>query len=538
MILTETLLTSPQAFGIVTATPAQRASCRIRDGQPLGELRDHPDVVAALGGRDAIEALPSERGQRPTEICEVASPRTAKTIRAVAGGLVATQTVDVSRCGPGEIPRVSIVSLKLDVTDVPFRILTGTVEASPLLRPLLISKTTDSALFRHPSGRPIEVACVAGAKAGGSLVSRWSAGVIFDEAPRMQGQEDGIVNLDDARSAVLDRLLPGAQVQYIGSPWAPLGPVYEMVNSYWGKPTQDLVVIRMTGPQGNPSHWTPALCERLQRQDNAAYRVGVLGEFVAPVSGLVSAVSLRRNTRVAPLEIPPGQCGVCAAGIDPSEGSGEGNGFALSIVDRQDGRWRVVLSREWRGGGPDLALREIAAICRQYGIRSASSDQYAGASNVALAARYGLSLVVSRSTGTTNIEVYTNLATLIATDQLEMSPDPILQRDLLGIRKHATPAGWRIELPRSADGRHADKAASLAQALTAMGTVIVREVREERNQRMQEQFAQLPGWGGFFQRPGSQDPFIQAREDRVYKQAKYGPAAWAAAIDGDDEETK
>jgi hypothetical protein len=51
----------------------------------------------------------------------------------------------------------------------------------------------------------------------------------------MAGQEDGVVNLDDARSAVLGRILPGSQLLYIGSPWAPFGPVYSMVQEFWGK---------------------------------------------------------------------------------------------------------------------------------------------------------------------------------------------------------------------------------------------------------------------------------------------------------------
>jgi hypothetical protein len=473
MITTEALLTSPRAFGIVSATPVQRASCRIRDGLPLGELAENVEVIAALGGEDAVKALPSEQGVRPLEVCDVSSPRTAKTIRACASAIVATQTVGLDKLGPGEIPRVSIVSLKLDLTDVPFKILIGTVESSPLLRPLLVSKTTDSALFRHPSGKVVEVACVAGARAGSSLISRWSAGVIFDEAPRMLGQEDGIVNLDDARSAVLDRLLPGAQVQYVGSPWAPLGPVFRMVDTHWGHPTVELVVIRCTGPAGNPSHWTPDLCERLHRQDANAYAVGVLGEFVDAVQGLFSATALKRVTRANPVEILPLECGALSAAIDPSGGASGGNAFTLVIVDARHVTennvrrvlYRVVAAFEWRGCGPDAALREAARECRRYGLRVARTDQYAGAQNVALAARYGLTLLVEPQTTSSNLESYTNLQTLVASEAIELSPIPALQRDLLSVRKRATATGWRIELPRSADGRHADYAPALAMAV-------------------------------------------------------------------------
>jgi len=460
-VRTEALLTSRDGFGISTATPVQRAACRIRDGLPLGELATNPDVIAALGGPEAVAALPCSK---PIEVCEVAAPRTAKTIRAVASALVATQTVDVSSLGPGEIPRVAIVSLTKDVADVPFGVLIGTVIASPVLRPLLLEHSKELAIFRHPSGKPIEVCNVAGARAGGSLIARWLAGAIFDEGTRMSGAEDGVVNLDDSRSAVLDRLLPGAQVQYIGSPWAPVGPVYEMVRDSWGKPSPELVVLRTTGPAGNPSHWTPEFCERLRRQDPNAYRVGVLGEFVDAVTGLMSPGAVQRNTRRAPLELPPEECGQCFAAIDPSEG-GDGNGFSLVVVDRKAGRVRVVLAREWRNCGPEAALSEIAATCKRYGVRSCRTDQYAGAANAAIARRFGLKLEIAPSTGASNVENYTNLATLAASDEIEFSPDATLQRDLLSIRKRATSGGWRIELPRTGDRRHADLAAALAGAV-------------------------------------------------------------------------
>ena len=44
-ISTEMLLTSPHGYGVKTATPVQRAACRVRDGKPLLDLRDNAEVV-------------------------------------------------------------------------------------------------------------------------------------------------------------------------------------------------------------------------------------------------------------------------------------------------------------------------------------------------------------------------------------------------------------------------------------------------------------------------------------------------------------
>lgn len=469
-VSTEHLLTSSDGFGIATATPAQRAACRILDGRPLGELAQHPDVVALVGGVDAIEALPSERGEQPLEVVFLAAIKCAKTIIALAAALRMALTVDLSRLGPGEMPRVSLVSLKLDVTTYAHRLIVEMMRASSVLRPLLLDDTADALVVRHPSGQPVELAIAAGSKAGGGLVARWSSGVIFDEAPRMNGSSDAVVNLDDARSAVLGRLLPGAQALYIGSPWAPHGPVYDWVQESWQKPTTGRVVLRGTGPQLNPSWWTPERCEQLLEADPIAYQTDVLGEFADPESGLLSPVSLRMATREGPLELAHEPLGRYSAAIDPAEGSAKGNAWTLAIVQRIDGeggarRYRVALAREWRGLRPEQCLEQIALCCRRYGLQHAETDQYAGAANQDLARRYGLQLIVRTTTAASNLEAFTNLATLLHTDALELPPDPVLRRDLLSVKRRTTQQGVTIVLPRTGDGRHCDYAPALAAAV-------------------------------------------------------------------------
>lgn len=234
-ITTEKLLTSEHGFGLDTATPVQLARCRIGDGIPLGDLRNHPDVIAMVGGRAALERLCSERGEAPTVTVDLSSIRSAKTMIGCCRALRATQIVDVSQLKVGEVPRIPLVATKLDRAKVAFRMLRALVTERPALRGLLIDETAESLLIRHPSGRPIEIACVAGGRAAGGFVGDWSAGLVADEAPRMLGREDGVTNLDDILTAIRGRLLPGAQIQLIGSPWAPMGPVYELVQQHWPK---------------------------------------------------------------------------------------------------------------------------------------------------------------------------------------------------------------------------------------------------------------------------------------------------------------
>jgi hypothetical protein len=478
-VSTEALLTSREAFGIATASPAQRAACRILDGECLADLAAHPDVLQLVGGAEARAQLPSERGIAPTEVVFLAAIRTAKTIIACAAALRASQTVDVSKLGPGEVPRVSILSLKLDLSNVAHGILEATIRNSKVLAPLLIEATADSMLIRHPSGRPIEIACVAGRAAGGGLTARWSAGLIADESPRMSGASDAVVSLTDARSAILGRLLPGAQALYIGSPWAPHGDVYSMVEQHWQKPTAHMVVLRGTGPLLNPGYWTPDRCVKLETADPVAHRTDVLGEFADPESGLLSPIAIYRSTRERPLELEYERGAVYHAAVDPSEGTARGNGWSLCIIERQEperqtrcygqdsdasARFRVALVREWRGFSPAECWKQIAAVCRSYGIRRVRSDQYAASANADLARMYGLTLHIDRASASSSLEDWTNLQTLLHNDKIELPPDALLKRDLLSVKRRVTQGAATVVLPRAA-GRHCDMASALCSAL-------------------------------------------------------------------------
>ena len=459
----EQLFTSRAGFA-VPASPVQRAICRIADGLPLGSLAANADVRAAIGD---VNALPNER---PAEMLLLSGIRTGKSLLAAALAVRASQTCDVSKLGPGETARVSVLSLRLDLADVILQHLAGHILARPALRALLVGDpTADTVVLRHPSGRPVEIKVVAGAKAGASLVARWSAGAIFDEAPRMNGAEDGVVNFDDARRAVLGRLLPGAQLCAIGSPWAPFGPVYDMVQEAWGRPSAALVVVRAPAPAMNPAWWTPARVEALRVKDPIAYRTDVLGDFADPESSLFGADELTKASREAPLELPPERGVTYVAAMDPATRS---NAWTLAIVKRCSAplRYVVAVARQWMPQkgmplSPSAVLDELAAVCRAYGVKRVRTDGWSADAIADLASERRLHIEPQTLSAPAKVELYENLRTHVAQGALELPPMPEVRADLLSVRKRVTQAGIAIVLPRTSDGRHADFAPAIASAV-------------------------------------------------------------------------
>ena len=446
-----------------TLSPLQRAVCRIAEGVPLAELADNPHVMLALNG-----AVPP--AVRPLRLQVLAGIRTGKSLLAAALAYVASQRVDVSRLGPGEVPRISVVSLKMDLAKVIYDHLVGNVRATPWQAGNLIGEPTASTvLLMHPTGRPIEVMVVAGSRAGSSLVSRWSAGCIFDESPRMVGADAGaVVNLDDMIDAVLGRLLPGAQIVDMGSPWAPFGPAFDFQAEFWGEPSARAVVVRARGDHLGPHYWTPAKCTEVRTNSERVYRTDVLAEFADVEAAMFMSERLDDVTRkrlVIPYEDRRHYIWV----MDPATRANAWTLVGACEDEREDGTTylRVVMAKQWQGSvdeplDPDAVLVDIAATLKPYACASVISDQYAADALRALGRRHGLTIEEQVVTSRSKVESFSCLATLVDVGGIELPPDKLVMGDLKRVRRVVTQGGIRIELPQTSDGRHCDYAAALA----------------------------------------------------------------------------
>jgi hypothetical protein len=467
----ETVLTSKSGFGLVTASPLQRAICRIADGLPLGELAADADVRRALNCDPAD--LPSSL---PSELYLLSGVRCGKSLFAAALAVRATQIVDVSQLSPGDEVRVSVMALHLDSAKPILGHIRGAVQSSALKGLLIGEVGADSVTLRHPSGRPIEIKIIAGQKAGGSLVSRWSAGAIFDEAPRMNGAEDGVVNFEHARDAVVGRLLPKAQMVALGSPWAPFGPVYDVVEEFWGRPDEHRVIIRGTGPAMNPTWWTEDRAAKLAAKNPVAYRTDVLGEFADPEGGLIApedleAVVIGPSDELDRMASRPGW----VAAMDPSSGGSKRNAWTMVLARAlDDGAVLVGHAEEWRGLAPDETLAKVAAVLRRFGLAEVFSDQYSAAALNDLARKRGFAVVQRTTTAATKLAMFDDLAALVSSKRIGIVKHAGLLADLAAVRRRITQAGASIHLPKTTDGRHCDFAPSAALAVAEVS----RGVRE------------------------------------------------------------
>jgi len=413
------------------------------------------------------EARPPE--VRPDQFVGTKAPRTGGSLVLAAWAICRALYCDLSSIGVGENPPIlPVVSVrKLNARAIVGHV--GRVMKLPHNAHNVIGKITkDEVVIRHAAtGTPIAIRVIAGSRAASNLESFWHVSVAFDEVFKLQGEADSMINLDDARTAVRGRIIPGGQISYVGSPWVPAGPAYELLEEYWGAPSKECVVVRATGPMMHPKHWTPErlkqLSESKDRRDRDTAVLG-MGEFLSKTTGLVTESDVLAVTARAQRELPCQFGTYYVAAMDPAI---RRNAWSLVIGHRRNTRLVVDFCKQWVPvSGEKLrakaVLREVAAILKRYGLDKVFSDQWSSDTLSELAEDQCLKLIDHQQRGAKTQKVLRNVVDGVIHGAYDLPPDPDLRRDLLQIKQRVGQAGPQIYLAATPDGRHADYIPALA----------------------------------------------------------------------------
>jgi hypothetical protein len=455
----ETLLTHKDGLGLTTATPLQRAICRILDGTPLYELEYDPTVIEAFGGHVPVV------GGIPQEALLLSAIRSGKSLIAACRAVQMALACNVDGLVAGEVPRTPIISLSKDLANVVFGYVVALCQGPLLRHRVQGTPTADTIVLKHPKGRNVEIKVSAGSRAGASVVARWLAGIVFDEAPRMLGAEDGVINLDDTRQAALGRILPNTSILYVGSPWAPFGPVFEYFKKHHGKPTIDFVVCKCPGWIINPKYWTKERCADLQSRDPGAYETDCAAEFADKVLSYMSSDLINQAIRVGVWQEMPQPGWEYVAAIDPAT---RGNAWVFGIAALSPmGVKRLVVAKQWQGTAthplsPSKVFEEMVHTLRQYRVSRVFTDQWSFDSLADNAREHGIYLTSVTSTQQAKADWYASLNAGLVDKKVSFVEVPDLATDLKRVQRKITQTGISIVLPKTGDGRHCDYAAMIA----------------------------------------------------------------------------
>lgn len=447
-------------YADIPASPLQLAACRASEGQPVDEtVLSDADVERHFGcGRSRIGLC------MPALVVIIAGVRGGKSYFAVCGATRDVLAADCDALKQHEIARHPIVAPTVDNAQATFRILVGVWRESPVLRSWIIAETTDTLTVRRPDGRVFEIVVVAAHRGGVTLRSRWLAGFTFEEAAGFGIETQGAaVNAEELLRAGQTRLLPGTQGRIISSPFGQQGILWRLYQESFGSPGRVLVVHAPTRAM-NPSFPQATIDEiRARDPDGAAREYDAA--WTDPESAYFDSLTLRAARRKEPLERAPVAGVTYVAAWDAAT---RGNSWSLIVAHADEtGRVVVDVARQWTGSkttplSPKVVIGEIAGVLAPYKVASVYVDQWSVDALRDQAADAGLGLIECDKA--TTDAGYKTLQTRLANGAAELPPLDALEQDLRGVRKRVTPTGVRIELPRTADGRHCDFAPSVALA--------------------------------------------------------------------------
>jgi hypothetical protein len=454
----ESLLTSPKGFGLVTATPLQRAIARAADGFPT-----------KLPAQDLIRHFGKEPPLRPDLVVLICGVRSGKSLMAVCASFYQALTANLNKLLAHERARVVVVAPTVANAETTFRLLTGTINQSPMLKAVVVGEpSADKVTIRRQDGRLVDILVVAAHRGAVALRGTWLAGYILEETAFFGTDTTGyVVNAEELLRAAATRLVPKGQGWIISSPMGPTGLLYDLWRHHFGAPGKVVVVHAPTLAMNHVTVNSATIEEIRKRDPDAAAReydaLWADGDAaLIPASHIDEAQ--RATDRIPP---EPGQSYVAA--MDPAT---RGNAWTLVVMTTSLTKptQRVVWNQQWIGSkvkplSPDAVLAEIALLLREYNLDRAATDQHSADANKDIARRHDLYLYDIASSQQENVELYTSMATKFADGEVELPPDPVLRGDLLGIRKRVT-SRINITLAKTPDGRHCDYAPALARALS------------------------------------------------------------------------
>jgi hypothetical protein len=448
-------------------TIGQRAFVRVAiDRVPPTAIEDEAERTAA----EEIFGSWSEAPEAAWRTVNAACGRDSGKTELGAGiALFKMLSVDVSKCGPGDVPRAFIVAPDVDTAKLTLERAVARVEASDDLRPLLVgAPTADGFLMRRPDGRPVRFEVRAAARGGRTIRGRSIVCLILDEAALFFG--DGYaVNDREIVKAATPRMLPGALVLLLSTPWAAEGLFYENHEKNHGQPVTAIAAHASTlvMRDNDPELVQRVALEEAEDPDNAAreYRAEFLPTGASVFFDDARVTAAQEHTWIVELATAAKAAGADIGLVQDSS--------ALAVVARDGDRYELVESAEMRPEkGKPLKLSQViatfAATLKRHALSTLSADGHVREPAREHAAEHKIKIAPAPEGNAAKFDSYVHARKLLADGKLKLPRSPRLVAQLRAVRSVPLPGGaWRISTPRSKALGHCDLLSALIVALWA-----------------------------------------------------------------------
>jgi phage terminase large subunit-like protein len=350
------------------------------------------------------------------------------------------------------------------------------VEASPGLAPLVAAATEDELRFELPSGAKTAIRAFPCSSRGGR---GWPIStLVMDEAAHFISETDGYQTAD----RVFEALVPataqfGAEARVIlaSTPYGTEGLFARLYRQAESGELADARAHHASTAEVNPTVSAEFLATE-EARDPDAFRQ----EYAAEFTGSGDAYLDFERFELAPRgELPVDACPKWVAGLDPAFSN---DPFGVAIVGRsRENPRRLVLGavKAWRpprrkaGSFEEKAaiqeevMAGISEFLADYGVRVASTDQYAARPVLDRLSRDGIAARQLTMNATTKTAIFAELRARLYGGELEVYEHPDLIAELRRLRTKFTAGQAAVINPR-VGGSHGDLAQALAMAVYAL----------------------------------------------------------------------
>lgn len=359
------------------------------------------------------------------------------------------------KLAPGEVATVMVVAADRKQARQVFRYIRGLLRSNPMLERMIVRETAEEIELNNRT--VIEVMTASHRSIRGYSVSC----AILDEVAfwHSEGANPDAEIIAALRPALAT--LDGKLVA-LSSPYARRGVLWDAYRRYYGKPGPVLVAKAPTLTM-NPTLPARVVQEAYDR-DPIAAAAEYGAEFRTDVEAFLTRETVEAAMREGPLELPynyglqlprdTGRSHRYTAFVDPS-GGGQDE-FTLAIGHTEGERVIVDVLRARRGVPADI-VAEYAALLKDYGIRQATADRYAGSWPADEFSRHGIELQVSEQPKS---GLYLDTLAALNSGRVELPPDEKMLNQFVSLERR-TARGGRESIDHPPGG-HDDRANAVA----------------------------------------------------------------------------
>jgi hypothetical protein len=357
---------------------------------------------------------------------------------------------------PGELAYVLCLAVDKDQSGIVFRYIAALFETVPTLKAMVKTFGTDSIELRN------RVVIQVTTNSYRSIRGRSVLAAIFDEIAfwRDERAANPDTEVHGAISPGLARVA-GSMLILISSAHRRSGLLYERWKSFYGKPDDDVLVVRGTTTQFNPS-FDRALIDKSLALDPQRYSAEYNSEWRDDLSTFLSRDLLDASVEAGVLVRPPLDNVTYYAFADPSSGRGDSFTLSLSHLEQHGGSQRVVIDLLYEKRppfNPSEAIEEIAALLRSYRCSTVTGDRYAAGFVVEA---FRNQKIEYRHSKLDRSEIYLGFLPIVTAGQLLMLDLPRAIAEFAGLVRRTFPSG-KDRVNHELNG-HDDMANSIAGA--------------------------------------------------------------------------